>query len=98
MTTEPTDTSTTTISTDEDDSLAPAATGRDQDHDPLGAGHALPEAEAKHVRGTERRTTNQKAASPARAALYDDLSDVGTSGTQGGTQGRENQNPVGEHK
>lgn len=97
MTTEPTDTSSTSTNND-DDSLAPAATGRDQDHDPLGAGHALPEAEAEHVRGTERRTTDQKATSPARGALYDDLSDVGTSGTQGGTQGRENQSPVGEHK
>lgn len=72
----------------------PIATGREDSHDVLGSGHALSASEAQQVRAAQR-TLKGKNTNAARESMYVDLSGTGTSGTQGSTQGREDNNPIG---
>ena len=56
----------------------------------------LPINEAKWVRAQERFAPDGKAiAEPERGEMYDDVSGEGDSGTQAGSVGVENQNPIG---
>ena len=72
----------------------PLATGRDDEHDVLGTAHTLPSSEAKYARA-KNRVVRGKATSPEREGMYTDLSDVGTSGSQGNKLGQEDRNPIG---
>ncbi len=72
----------------------PLATGRDDEHDVLDRDHTLPSAEAKYARAKDR-VVRGKATSSEREAMYTDLSDVGSSGSQGNKLGQEDRNPVG---
>lgn len=80
-----------------DEEQLPRATGREEINDVLESGHALPSPEAKQARAAARHVAG-KNTSPEREDMFDDLSDVATSGTQGNTLGREDHNPVGPHK
>lgn len=76
---------------------AQAAQNADQEQKAEGV-TALPFDDAKQARYDTNKETDGKATAPARDAMFQNLTGVGESGTQGGMTGREDQNPVGPAK
>lgn len=82
------------------ENAAVPATGRDEEHDPLGgSAHGLPAEQAKYIRAAERHVQGKNTA-PEREALYDKLEEdgVGESGEQGHPTGQDDRNPIGPRK
>ncbi|MBC8103184.1 MAG: hypothetical protein H7Z41_11410 [Cytophagales bacterium] len=55
----------------------------------------LDEDQIRRVRYDANLEPDESALSPERDQMYDDLTEIGESGTQGGTTGREDQNNLG---
>ena len=82
----------------EGENPVPAATGREETHDPLGSAHDLPGSQAKYVRA-EQRLVNGKNTSGEREKMFHDGGEgSGESGSMGHPSGQEDRNPIGPHK